>query len=90
MWVSAKNPPCSPRAGEKEEFQKDKWPFRVRAYPTAEGDRGWSTVFVPSIVVFELWYGVAKSSGPEMNRQGLETFSASADQVGTPLSVMQK
>ena len=35
-----------------------------------------ATVFVPSIVAFELWYGVAKSSRPEVNRQRLETFFA--------------
>lgn len=34
------------------------------------------TVFVPSVVAFELWYGVAKSSRPEVNRQRLETFFA--------------
>ena len=33
-----------------------------------------ATIFVPSIVVFELWYGVAKSSRLEVNRQRLETF----------------
>jgi tRNA(fMet)-specific endonuclease VapC len=33
-------------------------------------------VFVPSIVAFELWYGVAKSSQPEANRQRLGVFFA--------------
>ena len=33
-------------------------------------------VFVSSIVVFELWYGVAKSSQPDANRQRLATFFA--------------
>ena len=33
-------------------------------------------VFIPSIVVFELWYGIAKSSQPETNRQRLGAFLA--------------
>ncbi|MGA3325745.1 MAG: type II toxin-antitoxin system VapC family toxin [Terriglobia bacterium] len=33
-------------------------------------------VFVSSIVAFELWYGVTKSSQPEANRQRLEVFFA--------------
>ncbi|MGH9404504.1 MAG: type II toxin-antitoxin system VapC family toxin [Terriglobia bacterium] len=37
---------------------------------------GDSKVFVPSIVSFELWYGAAKSSRPEVNRQRLQTFFA--------------
>ena len=39
---------------------------------TAEG----GNVYIPSIVVFELWYGVAKSSQPETNRQRLAAFLA--------------
>ena len=35
-----------------------------------------ATVFVPSIVAFELWYGVAKSSREQVNRQRLEAFFA--------------
>jgi tRNA(fMet)-specific endonuclease VapC len=35
-----------------------------------------ATVFVPSVVAFELWYGVAKSSRQEANRQRLEAFFA--------------
>ncbi len=35
-----------------------------------------ASVWVPSVAVFELWYGVAKSSRPELNRQRLETFFA--------------
>lgn len=31
-------------------------------------------VFVSSIVLFELWYGVAKSSRPESNKQRLASF----------------
>jgi tRNA(fMet)-specific endonuclease VapC len=31
-------------------------------------------VFVSSIVAFELWYGVAKSTREEINRQRLEAF----------------
>ena len=37
---------------------------------------GGATVFVSSIVAFELWYGVAKSSRQEANRQRLEAFFA--------------
>jgi len=37
---------------------------------------GGATVFVPSIVAFELWYGVAKSSREQVNRQRLEAFFA--------------
>jgi tRNA(fMet)-specific endonuclease VapC len=33
-------------------------------------------VFVPSVVAFELWYGVSKSSQPEINRQRLGAFLA--------------
>jgi tRNA(fMet)-specific endonuclease VapC len=33
-------------------------------------------VFVPSIVAFELWYGVAKSSRLEFNSQRVETLFA--------------
>ena len=33
-------------------------------------------VFVSSIVAFELWYGVSKSSQPEANRQRLGAFFA--------------
>ena len=33
-------------------------------------------VFVPSVVVFELWTGVAKSERKESNRATLETFLA--------------
>ena len=36
----------------------------------AAGDK----VFVSSIVAFELWYGVAKSSRQQVNRQRLATF----------------
>ena len=41
---------------------------------------GGSKVFVSSIVAFELWYGTAKSSQPEANRERLEAF------FGTPLT----
>jgi tRNA(fMet)-specific endonuclease VapC len=37
---------------------------------------GGASVFVPSIVAFELWYGVAKSSQQEANRRRLEAFFA--------------
>jgi tRNA(fMet)-specific endonuclease VapC len=37
---------------------------------------GGATVFVPSIVAIELWYGVAKSLRREANRRRLEAFFA--------------
>jgi tRNA(fMet)-specific endonuclease VapC len=37
---------------------------------------GGSRVLVSSIAVFELWYGVAKSTRQEFNRKRLETFLA--------------
>jgi tRNA(fMet)-specific endonuclease VapC len=37
---------------------------------------GGATVLVSSIVAFELWYGVAKSSHQEANRRRLEAFFA--------------
>ena len=37
---------------------------------------GGATVLVSSIVAFELWYGVAKSSQQKANRQRLEAFFA--------------
>ena len=43
---------------------------------------GGANVFVPSIAVFELWYGVAKSSRQEFNRKRLETF------LSGPLSLL--
>ena len=33
-------------------------------------------VFVPTVAAFELWYGVAKSSRPEVNAKRVETFFA--------------
>ena len=33
-------------------------------------------VFVPAIALFELWYGVAKSSRQDFNRKKLEVFLA--------------
>ena len=44
---------------------------RFRAAVAAGG-----RVFVSSVVAFELWYGVAKSSQPEVNRQRLGAFFA--------------
>ncbi len=35
-----------------------------------------ASVFVSSVVAFELWYGVAKSARPEANSQLVETFFA--------------
>ena len=36
--------------------------------------RGTSQVYIPSIVTFELWYGVAKSTRLSLNTQRLEIF----------------
>jgi tRNA(fMet)-specific endonuclease VapC len=50
-------------------------PERVRKrfeHATATG----SQVFVPSVVAFELWYGVAKSTREEFNTRRLRTFLA--------------
>jgi len=50
-------------------------PATVRARiqkATAAGDH----VLVSSVAVFELWYGVAKSTKQEFNRKRLETFLA--------------
>ena len=33
-----------------------------------------SVILLSSIVVFELWYGVAKSQGKDSNTQRLQTF----------------
>lgn len=38
--------------------------------------RGDSRIWVPSIVAFELWYGVGKSSQPEANARRLAAFFA--------------
>jgi tRNA(fMet)-specific endonuclease VapC len=35
---------------------------------------GGGQIYVPAVVTFELWYGVAKSAGPALNAQRLETF----------------
>ncbi len=37
---------------------------------------GGATVFVSSVVTFELWYGVAKSAREEFNTKRLRTFMA--------------
>ena len=50
-------------------------PERVRAKlraATGSGDR----IFVSSIAIFELWYGVSKSARHDFNRKRLETFLA--------------
>jgi len=31
-------------------------------------------IYIPAVVTFELWYGVAKSARPALNAQRLETF----------------
>jgi len=37
---------------------------------------GGAEMFVPSIVAYELWYGVAKSGRPEKNAKRVQTFFA--------------
>jgi tRNA(fMet)-specific endonuclease VapC len=46
---------------------------RARLQKAATGS---SHVLVSSVAVFELWYGVAKSTRQEFNRKRLETFLA--------------
>ncbi len=50
-------------------------PAAVRARFARAVDAG-SQVLVPAVVVFELWYGVAKSARPEANARRVETFFA--------------
>lgn len=50
-------------------------PESVRAHLWKALEAG-ASVWVPCVAAFELWYGVAKSSRPELNRQRLETFFA--------------
>jgi tRNA(fMet)-specific endonuclease VapC len=40
-----------------------------------------SSIWVPSVVLFELWYGVAKSGKPKENAEDLATFLAGPVQV---------
>ena len=55
-------------------------PSLVRSRLEETLDQG-QTVWVPSIVLFELWYGVAKSARRERNAVRLAEFTASAIQV---------
>jgi tRNA(fMet)-specific endonuclease VapC len=55
-------------------------PASVRARLQRETSAG-SQVFVPSVAVFELWYGVAKSARPEFNAKRLEVFLAGPVQL---------
>jgi tRNA(fMet)-specific endonuclease VapC len=50
-------------------------PAAVRARLAKAVDAG-AQVLVPTVVVFELWYGVAKSARPEANARRVETFFA--------------
>jgi tRNA(fMet)-specific endonuclease VapC len=50
-------------------------PAKVRAR-MQKVSAGGAHVLVPSVAVFELWYGVAKSVKQEFNRKRLETFLA--------------
>lgn len=38
--------------------------------------RAGAQVWVPTVVLYELWYGVAKSARPKQNAEGLATFLA--------------
>jgi len=40
--------------------------------------RGGSRVYIPSVVAFELWYGIAKSARIEINTQRLEALLSSS------------
>jgi tRNA(fMet)-specific endonuclease VapC len=55
-------------------------PPSVRAKFQKAADAG-AQVFVSSIALFELWYGVAKSSRREFNKKRLETFLAGPVQL---------
>ena len=48
-------------------------PASVRGRFQKETDGG-AQIYVPTVVTFELWYGVAKSARPALNSQLLETF----------------
>jgi len=50
-------------------------PAAVRVSLQRALDSG-AQVFVPTVVAFELWYGVAKSADPEANAKRVETFFA--------------
>jgi tRNA(fMet)-specific endonuclease VapC len=50
-------------------------PAGVRARFAKALDAG-AQVLVPTVVVFELWYGVAKNGRPEANARAVETFFA--------------
>ena len=50
-------------------------PAGVRTRFEKELEAG-AEMFVPSIVAYELWYGVAKSSRPEKNAKRVQTFFA--------------
>jgi tRNA(fMet)-specific endonuclease VapC len=55
-------------------------PPSVRAKFQKAADAG-AQVFVSPIALFELWYGVAKSSRREFNKKRLETFLAGPVQL---------
>jgi tRNA(fMet)-specific endonuclease VapC len=52
----------------------------INGHPTAvrarlqKADAAGSQILVPSIAIFELWYGVAKSARLDFNRKRLATF----------------
>jgi tRNA(fMet)-specific endonuclease VapC len=50
-------------------------PTAVRAHFQKATEAG-AKVYVPSVVAFELWYGVSKSSREEFNTKRLRTFFA--------------
>ncbi|PYX88868.1 MAG: VapC toxin family PIN domain ribonuclease [Acidobacteria bacterium] len=50
-------------------------PPAVRSRFQKAAQRG-EQIFVPSVVIFELWYGVIESSRREWNTERLETFLA--------------
>jgi tRNA(fMet)-specific endonuclease VapC len=56
-------------------------PAAVRARFQKAAHTG-ARVWVPTIVLFELWYGVAKSARPRENAEGLATF------LGGPVRIL--
>jgi tRNA(fMet)-specific endonuclease VapC len=55
-------------------------PERVRTRFAKAIDAG-AKVWVPAVVLYELWYGVAKSARPEENTRRVETFVAGPIQL---------
>ena len=48
-------------------------PASVRSH-FQKATAGGAQIYIPAVVTFELWYGVAKSARPALNAQRLQTF----------------